>query len=80
MAGRLNTNISSVENSNSVEQVFARLIDIRESYDNEAGLARLRQAYEFGRKAHEGKPAKVVSHTLHTPSCCLSVGGNATGH
>ena len=31
------------------------LLDIRGRYDDEAGLARLRQAFEFGQKAHEGQ-------------------------
>ena len=43
MAGRLNTNISPSENRDPVEQVFAQLVAIREPYDNETELARLRQ-------------------------------------
>ena len=75
MAGRLNTNISPSENRDPVEQVFAQLVAIREPYDNETELARLRRAYEFGRKAHKGQTREsgepYFTHPLHV-ACLLA--------
>ena len=55
MAGRLNTEITWNGSEDSVGRVFRNLLDIRACYDDNKGLERLKQAFEFGRKAHEGQ-------------------------
>ena len=75
MAGQLETNILPSENSDPVAKIFAELLDIHACYDNKPGIARLKQAYEFGRKAHDGQTREsgdpYFTHPLHV-ACLLA--------
>ena len=75
MEGRLNSEIASTERTDPVKEIFTNLLDIRARYDDEAGLSRLRQAFEFGRKAHEGQTREsgepYFTHPLHV-ACLLA--------
>ena len=55
MSARLNTDKRSTPDGDLVEEAFARLVAVRSAYDDEAGLTKLRRAYEFGRTAHQGQ-------------------------
>ena len=75
MAGQLETNILPSENSDPVAKIFAELLDIHACYDNKRGIARLKQAYEYGRKAHDGQTREsgdpYFTHPLHV-ACLLA--------
>ena len=75
MEGRLNSEIPSIERADPVKGIFSHLLDIRARYDDEASLARLKQAFEFGRKAHEGQTREsgepYFTHPLHV-ACLLA--------
>ena len=75
MEGRLNTEIPSTERTEPVKGIFTHLLEIRARYDDEAGLERLRQAFEFGLKAHEGQTREsgepYFTHPLHV-ACLLA--------
>ena len=55
MSARLNIDKRSTSDGDLVEEAFARLVAVRSAYDDEAGLTKLRRAYEFGRTAHQGQ-------------------------
>ena len=55
MSARLNTDKRSTSDGDLVEEAFAQLVAVRSAYDDEAGLTKLRRAYEFGRAAHHGQ-------------------------
>ena len=55
MSAQVKKNPLPAKQSDLVEQAFARLLDLRSAYDNEAGLDKLKRAYLFGRAAHDGQ-------------------------
>ena len=75
MEGRLNSENFSTESRDPVKQIFMRLLDIRARYDDESGRKRLKQAFEFGLKAHEGQTREsgepYFTHPLNV-ACLLA--------